>query len=95
MDLGSVRCPLPNSKGIMLGTLTTIKWHFGGNSSGAPHLILQYIYLRMWFLLLVKVPLHLNHIEPFGTLGTIKSHLAPRLKVDERVILNEIDNIKC
>jgi hypothetical protein len=81
VDFGSVRCPLTISKGILDGTSTTIKSHFGVFSAAHPYLLPHYIYLRIGLLWSVGVPQHVKHIKPFGTLATIKSHLAPGLLV--------------
>ena len=69
-----MRCPLQHSKRIMLGTFRTIKCHFGVFLNPTPHFIPHLFYLRLMFLGSVRSPLHL---KPFGTLTTIKPHLAP------------------
>ena len=79
MDFHIIRCPLQHSKRIMLGTFRTIKCHFGGFLSPTPHFIPHLFYLRLMFLGSVRSPLHLKHLKPFGTLATIKPHLAPSL----------------
>ena len=63
----------------MDGTFTTIKCHFGGFLNPTPHFIPHLFYLRLMFLRSVRSPLHLKHLKPFGTLATIKPHLAPSL----------------
>ena len=79
MDFHIIRCPLQHSKRIMLGTFRTIKCHFGGFLNPTPHFIPHLFYLRLMFLVSVRSPLHLKHLKPFGTLATIKPHLAPSL----------------
>ena len=79
MDFHIIRCPLQHSKRIMLGTFRTIKCHFGGFLNPTPHFIPHLFYLRLMFLGSVRSPLHLKHLKPFGTLATIKPHLAPSL----------------
>ena len=79
MDFHIIRCPLQHSKIIMLGTFRTIKCHFGGFLNPTPHFIPHLFYLRLMFLGSVRSPLHLKHLKPFGTLATIKPHLAPSL----------------
>ena len=81
MDFHIIRCPLQHSKRIMLGTFRTIKCHFGGFLNPTPHFIPHLFYLRLMFLGSVRSPLHLKHLKPFGTLATIKPHLAPSLIV--------------
>ena len=65
----------------MDGTFTTIKCHFWGFLNPTPHFIPHLFYLRLMFLRSVRSPLHLKHLKPFGTLATIKPHLAPSLLV--------------
>ena len=74
MDLISVR--LPESEGIIiiLGTFT-IKINFGGTLGGAPYHTHYLHNLRLRFLGSVRIP---TQLKPFGTLATIKTHLAPR-----------------
>ena len=79
MDFHIIRCPLQHSKRIMLGTFRTIKCHFGVFFNPTPHFIPHLFYLRLMFLGSVRYPLHLKHLKPFGTLATIKPHLAPSL----------------
>ena len=81
MDFHIIQCPLQHSKRIMLGTFRTIKCHFGGFLNPTPHFIPHLFYLRLMFLGSVRSPLHLKHLKPFGTLATIKPHLAPSLLI--------------
>ena len=81
MDFHIIWYPLQHSKRIMLGTFRTIKIHFGGILNPTPHFIPHLFYLRLMFLGSVRSPLHLKHLKPFGTLATIKPHLAPSLEV--------------
>ena len=80
MDFHITRCPLQHSKRIMLGTFRTIKYHFWGFLNPTPHFIPHLFYIRLMFLGSVRSPLHLKHLEPFGTLATIKPHLAPSVR---------------